>query len=265
MSGNEAFEMVSERGWSRGLDNLLRSGMARWFKTRMWLVQCLIWGGIIGFLLGTMLFGQATADRESALTLLAIMAGIMPAIAVVIIMQDAVVGEKKEGTAAWVLSKPVSRPSFVVSKLLANSLGVFVCMVVVPFVIAYIMLWIADGTAFDPLRFLGVMGAAFLNHLFFLTLTLMLGTMFDARGPVIGIGLAVLFMQQYLLGWLPFLRYLLPWTLAAPVHDLKDSLMLTLLTGSAVQNGQVILVACVLLECALFVAIGIWRFNRQEL
>jgi ABC-2 type transport system permease protein len=265
MPGNEAFEMVAERGWSRGLSNLLRSGLARWFKTRMWLIQSLVWGGIVGFLLGTILFGQAAADRESALTLLAIMAGIMPAIAVVIIMQGAVVGEKKEGTAAWVLSKPATRASFILSKLLANSLGVFVCMVLVPFAVAYILLWVNDGAAFDPARFLGVMGTASVHQLYFLTLTLMLGTIFDSRGAVIGIGLTVLFMQQYLLGTLPFLRYLLPWTLAVPISDPHDSLILTLLSGYAVQSAHLITVGCVLLECALFVAIGVWRFNRQEL
>jgi ABC-2 type transport system permease protein len=265
MSGNESFEMVGERGWSRGLNTLLRSGVAGWFKTRRWLVQSLIWGGIIGFLLGTLLFGQDTGGREAALTLLAIMAGIMPAIAVVIIMQDAVVGEKREGTAAWVLSKPVTRSSFIVSKLLANSLAVLVCMVVVPFAIAYIMLWIADGAAFKAVPFLGVMAAAFLSHLYFLTLTLMLGAIFDNRGPVIGIGLAFLFLQQYLLGTLPFLRYVLPWTLSAPIRDPHDSLILSLLSGYALQSSHLVLVACVLLQCVLFVLIGVWRFNRQEL
>jgi hypothetical protein len=38
-----------------------------------------------------------------------------------------------------------------------------------------------------------------------------------------------------------------------------------LLSGYPVQNAHLILVACVLLQCALFVLIGFWRFNRQEL
>jgi len=58
MSGNSAFEMVSERGWRRGLSNLLNNEFASWWKTRMWWVQCLIWVGLIGFMLGAVLFGS---------------------------------------------------------------------------------------------------------------------------------------------------------------------------------------------------------------
>ncbi len=67
----------------------------------------------------------------------AIFAGLFPAVGVVIIMQGVVVGEKKSGTAAWVLSKPVTRPAFILSKVIANSLGVLVTMVVLPGIVAY--------------------------------------------------------------------------------------------------------------------------------
>ncbi len=60
----------------------------------------------------------------------AVFAGMFPAVAVVIIMQGVLVGEKRDGTAAWVMSKPISRPAFILSKVLANSLGVLATMVV---------------------------------------------------------------------------------------------------------------------------------------
>ena len=62
-----------------------------------------------------------------------------PAIAVIIIMKDTLVGEKQSGTAAWVLSKPVSRPAFILSKLAANSIGVLATIVILPGVVAFIL------------------------------------------------------------------------------------------------------------------------------
>ncbi len=265
MSGNSAFEMVGERGWRRGLGNMLQSGLSRWFKTRTWWIQCLIWGGLLGFILGAMLFGRDKADFETVLIVFSIFAGLMPAVAVVIVMQDALVGEKREGTAAWVLSKPVARPAFILSKLISNSLGVLATMILVPCLLGYALISIGTKSAPDPLRFLGVMGVIFVSHFFFLSLTLMLGTLFTSRGPVIGIPLAVLFLQQNLIGFLPFLRYLLPWNLVVPLGNTPDALVSVLLLGAPVQSSHLITLAAVLVESALFVFISLWRFNREEL
>ena len=207
MSGNSAFVMVTERGWRRGLGNLLRNEFAAWWKTRQWWIQCLIWGGVIGFMLGAMIFGSSGfRSPDEALFVYSIFAGMFPAVAVVIIMQDAIVGEKQQGTAAWVLSKPASRPAFILSKFAANSVGVLATMVVFPGVIAYAMLSYAAGAPLALTRFLPALGVIFLNHLFYLALTLMLGTLFRGRGPVIGLSLEFLFMQQYLVGMLPVLE-----------------------------------------------------------
>jgi ABC-type transport system involved in multi-copper enzyme maturation permease subunit len=65
-------------------------------------------------------------------------------------MQDAVVGEKKDGTAAWVLSKPLTRPAFILSKIIANSVGILLTLVVVPCMVAYTILSIAHKSALNP-------------------------------------------------------------------------------------------------------------------
>jgi ABC-2 type transport system permease protein len=265
MSGNSAFEMVGERGWRRGLGNLLQSGLSRWFKTRTWWIQCLIWAGMLGFILSAMLFGKDKADTETLLIVFSVFAGLFPAVAVVIIMQDALVGEKREGTAAWVLSKPVTRPAFILSKLISNSLGVVATMIVVPCILAYILLSIGTKSPPDPLHFLAAMGVIFISHFFFLSLTLMLGTLFTARGPVIGIPLAILFLQQNLIGFLPFLRYVLPWNLVIPLGGTPDALLSSLLLGNPVQPVHLITLVVVFLESALFVFISLWRFSREEL
>ena len=263
MAGNSAFELANERGWRRGLGGMLRSELSRWWGTRMWWVQCLIWVGMIGFLLSAILFGAEDAPPSQEVAILyAIFAGLFPAVGVVIIMQGVVVGEKKSGTAAWVLSKPVTRPAFILSKVIANSLGVLATMVVLPGIVAYTLTAVATGSAWNLPGFLSAMGVIFLSHFFFLSLTLMLGAFFGSRGPVIGIALGLLFMQQYLVGWQPALRYVLPWKLVIPIGERLDAVAPCLLVGS--HNYSPILIVVVALESLLFLGIGLWRFSREE-
>jgi ABC-2 type transport system permease protein len=263
MSGNSDFVMVSERGWRRGFNNLLDNEFARWWGTRMWWVQALIWVGMIGFMLGALLFSTPDFKIEDGVMIYAVFAGVFPAVAVVIIMQGVLVGEKKDGTAAWVLSKPAARPAFILSKMVANSLGVLVTMVVLPGIVAYVLFFIRTKAGMDPLLFMAGLGVLFLHHLFYLTLTLMLGSFFNSRGPVIGISLAFLFMQQYLIGLLPALRYVLPWTLVVPLNNQSEVVVPALLTGQPIYSY--IPIIAVVVECVLFVLISLWRFNREEL
>jgi len=263
MPGNSAFELVSERGWRRGLNNLLSNEIARWWKTRIWWIQCLIWVGMIGFILAGVVFSTPDFKLQDGVMLYAVFAGLFPAVGVVIMMQGALVGEKRDGTAAWVMSKPAARPAFILSKLIANGLGVLVTMVLLPGGVAYILFFVGTKAPMNPVTFLAALGIIFLGHLFFLTLALMLGAFFNARGPVIGIGLALLFLQQYLIGWLPVLRYVLPWTLSIPLNNQTDAIVPNLLLGQPVQSFLPVVIIAV--ECILFVLIGVRRFNREEL
>ena len=242
---------------------MLRSGLARWFKTRMWWVQCLIWGSLIGSILATIAFNPQPPPSADLYMLFMVFASLFPAVGVVIIMQDALVGEKREGTAAWVLSKPITRPAFVLSKIIANSLGILVTMILVPCLIGFAIVSISTRSTLSPLAYLGSMGVIFINDFFFLSLTLMLGTFFDSRGPVIGIPLGVLFLQQNLIGFLPSLRFVLPWTLVMPVGNITP-LVQSFILNTPVPQDQLITLALIVVESILFVLIGLWRFNREE-
>jgi ABC-2 type transport system permease protein len=263
MSGNEAFEMVSGSSWSRGLDNMLRSGLVRWFKTRSWWVNCLIWSGVIGFILVGVAFNPQAPPFEEILSLFTVFIGLFPAVGVVILMQDALVGEKREGTAAWVLSKPVTRYAFILSKVIANAVGILVAMIFVPGGVAYAILSIAHHSALDPLGFLAAFGIIFISDLFFLSLTLMLGALFSNRAPVIGIPLALLFFQQNIIQLLPSLRFVLPWNLVIPLGN-TNSLVLALLLRTQPTSDHVILLIATAIEILLFIAISLWRFSREE-
>src|SRR4030065_1275208 len=263
MSGNEVFELESGTGVSRGLGNMVRSGLARWFKTKTWWIQCLIWGGISAIIFIALAFNRYQPPVADLFLFSFIFCGLFPAVGGVIIMQDAIVGEKREGTASWVLSKPLTRPAFVLSKVVANSVGILVTMIIVPCCIAFAIISFIHRSSLASLGILGAIGVIFISHFFFLTMTLMLGTIFNTRGPVIGIPLAILYLQQNFIGLLPSLRFVLPWNLVVPI-DTTNPLVLSLMMRTPVQSEHLAILLIIILESILFILIGLWRFSREE-
>jgi ABC-2 type transport system permease protein len=175
-------------------------------------------------------------------------------------MMDQVVGEKRNGTAAWVLSKPASRPAFIVAKLIPNALGVLVTMVAIPGAVAWVLVTLL-GTGAEVLPFLAGLAVIWLALLFYLTLTLMLGTLFDHAGAVVGLALAVLFGQQLVLTT-PIAPFL-PWALTAPVGQSPVSDASALMLGQPIPAPGAMAVAAV--GCIVFFAVAIRRFQRAEL
>jgi ABC-2 type transport system permease protein len=261
MAGNSAFELVQVRGWRGGLDNLLRGEFGSWWKSNTWWVQTLIWVGVINGILAGVLWGAEGIGPQEAAGFYSIFSGLFPTIAVIIILQDAVVGEKESGTASWVLSKPVARTAFILAKLIANTVGVIVTMVVFPGVVAYLQIRLA-GAQLAPLNFILGMGVLALNLIFFLTLTLMLGTLFAHRGPVIGIPLALAFGQQLLLGVAPFLVEVLPWILVVPFGNYELPIAATLMQGQPPPTMTPLYAISILI--VVFVSVSLWRFEQEE-
>ena len=261
MAGNSVFELVQVRGWRGGLNNLLRGELGSWWKSSSWWVQTLIWVGVINGILAGMLWGAEGVGPQEAATLYSVFSGLFPTIAVIIILQDAVVGEKESGTAEWVLSKPVSRTAFILAKLIANTIGVVVTMVVFPGIVAYLQIRLA-GADLTLFNFSLGMGVLALNLVFYLTLTLMLGTLFHHRGPVIGIPLALAFGQQMLLGLAPFLVQVLPWILVVPFGDYELPVAAALMQGR--QPPTLIPLYSVSILIVVFVVVSLWRFEKEE-
>lgn len=163
----------------------------------------------------------------------------------------------------WILSKPVSRSAFVLAKLVGNTVGVAVTIVLAQSLIAYGIIFWASGTAVPLPGFLGGMGVLLLHLFFYLTLTLMLGAAFSRRGPVIAIPLVFLFVQQLLLGLFPVLANVLPWTLTVSLDDSTyASVAGALMTGS--EPLSYLPLATTLGASVLFVGIAVWFLEQQE-
>ena len=240
---------------------MFHAELGRWFGTRMWWVQIIIWAAIINFILIPV--GLDGADSGELATLFNIFLGAFAAIGACIIMQGAIVGEKQTGTAAWVLSKPVARQAFILAKLVANSIGIALTIVLAQGLIAYLIITLITEPNLSPLRFLGGLGVQLVNLSFYITLTLMLGTIFAKRGPVIAIPLVFLFAQQWILALVPELEHILPWTLAIPpTNALYNSIATSVMIGREPFSYLPILTT--LFASVLFIVFALRVFEREQ-
>jgi ABC-2 type transport system permease protein len=135
-------------------------------------------------------------------------------------------------------------------------------MILIPGLIAYGLLSWKAGAPLDVLSFLAASGIFWINLLFYLSLTILLGTFFTHRGPVIGIPLAFAFGQQMLIGAAPFLARLLPYTLAVPLGDENGSIAAALLLGQ--KPPDLLPLVMTLVYIVVFIAVALWRFEREE-
>ena len=261
MNANNTFQLVNEQGWRRGLGNLLRAEMGSWWKTSSWWVQALIWVGVVNMGIASVVWGSSNEAQE-ALSLYALFSSLFPTIAIIIILQDAIIGEKESGTAAWVLSKPVSRTAFVVAKLIAHSVSVLITMTLLPGFVAYLQISLAGDTWLNPITFAGGLGVIWLYQMFFLTLTLMLGVLFEQRAAVISIPLALAFGTQMLISVVPASQYVLPWRLAVGVENETMSVIESVISGTAPFSWMPVLAVAGFV--VVFTAVSIHQFHSEE-
>jgi ABC-2 type transport system permease protein len=252
-------QALDQRGWRAGLSTLMSAGFGAWWRTKDWWTQALLWTFVVNGSVAVAVWGDAP-EGMTVFTLYGVMT-MFAAIAVAILMQEAIVGEKRNGTAAWVLSKPASREAFMLSKLVPNAVGVIATMIVIPSIFLLLQITLAGIETSVPLFALGLLIPA-LNLMFYLTLTLMLGTLFDSAGPVIAIPLAFAFGQQ-LITSIPGLGPLLPWALIVPTGDSDTSVTGAIMTGQPVDAPGAIVVTSV--ACVVFIVVAFWKWQRTEL
>jgi ABC-type transport system involved in multi-copper enzyme maturation permease subunit len=260
MSANAAYLVPSrERGWRMGLTNMLAKENGAWWRTRRWWLQCLIWLGLLNGTIALNIRGDIPLD--AAVEVFFVMAALGLPIAAISMGQDSVLGERHSGTAAWVLSKPIGRPAFILAKLIANGLGFLATGVVLPGAVAYIQITAVGRPHLSVLGFAGAMGLVYINLLFYLTIALMLATLFHGRGPVLGITLGLLIGFQMILKLAPWLEAVMPWRLLLSTGRF-GSLAGYLTMGRPLPTLTPIIAT--VLWCALFVVVAIWRFRREE-
>lgn len=271
MSANVSvpFKRVEEKGWRRGLGNLAQGEYSAWFKSSRWWIHLILWFAIINGMMGMMIYATAQAAKEGnagppMLIMYGFFGGMCVAFGVMIIMQRVIVGEKRSGTAAWVLSKPVTRTAFVVSRLVVNSIAILLTSVIVPGVILYITLGLfSDLGWLSPFGFAAGLVMFSLHAFYWIALVLMMGTLSESSSVVIAVPMALYFAFWMGSGLIPGLIYISPLLLTfSPDPDNINSVAASLMAGWPVFSWLPVISTAAF--CFIFIAIAIRRFNRQE-
>jgi ABC-2 type transport system permease protein len=253
--------LIPVRGSARlgGFGNMLRKELGQWFGTRTWWVQTLIWVLILnGISTIVMLnpFSPTEALQEVVQTFLPMSVGII-GIGTVITVQGAIVGEKQLGTAAWAISKPVSRSAFILAKMLAYTIGYFVTAILIPSTIFFFTVKALIPAPLPLIPFLFGAAITVLGQLFYLTLTLMLGTFYNSRGPIAGIGIGFIMTGLLLKGFIPMqVLIATPW----PLPDVAAGLAL----GSELPSTWPVPIIATTFWIIIMIAAALWRFEREE-
>lgn len=269
MTATSTLVTVKEQGWRMGFANLLRNENFDWWRSRRWLNQACLWLLIVnGFVVINLFILPAIIlpDEDVASMMDPVSEGIRAlfqlgatalAIGTIILAQGKVIGERQAGIAAWILSKPVARPAYFLSKIVALSIRIFAIMIGFQSAVAYGLLWFANGEPLPLLPFLLSAVGLTLHTFFYLALTLMLGVFVKTRIQVLGITMGSLFGGMLLSSLVSQLGLITPWSLPniLPVLALQIPLPLTNLLAPILMTT---------IWSIIFVVAALWKLSRLE-
>jgi len=276
MTANLELQRVKENSKLRGFKNLLRKENRAWWTTRLWWINALLWTLLLCGLMAIMLFGPNNELQEASEAQIAAAGGelgfilgvgvniffqfgvVVTAIGVIVLTQDVIISEKQNGLTEWLLSKPVNYRSYILAKLAANLPPILLLVVGLPSVVGYGLLSLRMGAPYQAVPYWSGVGILAIHTLFYLTLTLMLGTIFQSRGPILGIALASALGGNLIGGLFQPLLFVTPWnlpklaTLAASSQALPPELGIAPIIASFIWSLVFILVAVVIFESTEF-------------
>jgi ABC-2 type transport system permease protein len=262
-------------GWLAGFGNMLNKELGEWFRTRRWLWQALVWVAILDGMVALVLFvlpllesilpGLNASIEQSVPGVqpgakglyyyfaFAVMAG---SIGVIILAQDEIIQETQTGTAAWILSKPSARQSFILTKLLSNMVGALVFIIALPAVVFMGEVYLDTHQVVDLMPFLAGLGVFMLTMLFYISLVIMLGVLFESRGSVLGISFGLLLVGFAIGGFIPQISYILPVTMDKVAQLVVFGIPLPAMLISEITSAVVLTI--------VFILVALWRFQRKE-
>jgi ABC-2 type transport system permease protein len=260
LAAREGLVPVRESARLGGFGNMLRKELGQWWGTRTWWVQTLIWVSIlngVSTIIALTESGQPAEVLQGTLSAFIPMSLLVVGIGVVIMAQGAIVGEKQLGTAAWVMSKPASRAGFILAKMIAYTIGIWITATIIPSVLFLITMRMLVPAPLALMPFLTGVALAALGQLFYLALTLMLGTFFNSRGPIAAIGIGFMLAGSMLRELIPVqILVATPW----PLPDVAAGLAL----GSSLPTVWPIPIVATSVWIVVMTGVALWRFEREE-
>jgi ABC-2 type transport system permease protein len=262
-------------GWLTGFLNMLNKELGEWFRTRRWLWQLLTGVILINGFVFIILFimpmlepimpgfnaalqqpyiglppGSMGLSFYFTITLL------VGTIGVIILAQDEIIQEKQSGTAAWILSKPVARPSFILTKLLSNIIGALCFIVVLPAMVVLGEIYLNIHQMVPLMPFLAGVGVVLLTLIFYISLVIVLGVLSESRGPVLGISFGIMLGGMLLSNLVPYIAYVLPVTMDKVAQVLVIGMPLPVMFVSQVISTAVLSI--------VFILVALWHFQHKE-
>jgi ABC-2 type transport system permease protein len=269
VAAHRALRVAESNGRLSGFGNIFRKEMGDWFQTRRWLVNVILWVLMLNAFMAFVVVATSKEQQQAR-------PGVPPAsaqevavefffsflvvagpIGVIISSLDEIVGEKQSGTAAWVLSKPVSRDAFILSKLAANLLCSLLFIAAIPGLIAYFEIWILSGKSLALGPFLIGLALAGLTLAFYLTLSIFMGVISENRGRVLAVGLGLLLGGSILVQLVQAAALVLP----LMMQNIASAVVL----GKPLPSIAWIEVATTLLWCIGFAVLAPLFFRGKEL
>ncbi|MBA2679609.1 MAG: ABC transporter permease subunit [Ktedonobacteraceae bacterium] len=236
---------VQAAGWRSGLANLWRKESQHWQQT--WLWQAVIWASLLSGFTAIAGFAShrpalpASPASPGILMLMFLFFILFTSFGTVIMVHSKLLDEQQSGTMAWILSKPVTRAAFLLSKFAALP-GMLLTMTVIPGVIAYPIIWLFTGQMPSPLTFLLILVFNASTITFFYCLTLLLGVLLKKRVGILALGLFLCFV------------------LMQALFNNNANALLLIAHVLWLQLAAAALLTIALL-CFL---LALWRFTRQE-
>ena len=248
-----------------GFRNLLGKENGEWAAGPSLLAHAVIWilivavvSAVIAFVRGEMEPGYTPKDINDAGALMFFVLGsVASVIAVVAKTQGAIIGEKQLGTAAWGLSKPASRRAFLLAKLAVHFRWLLMVTLLVPAVVFYGLVTAVSTLPPPPLLFVGGLAILALGLLFYLALSLLLGTVFESRGPLAGTVFGFMVAGFMIANYAPWLTAGFPWLFFQSGFNL--------VAQERIPAHNLISIPATALWTGLFVLLALRRFERAEL
>ena len=221
-----------------GLSNSLRKELTEWFRSpKAFIVLGISLAGAI-FMTLIPFVARATGDAATAGDLLSMdptanvllgWTGQTVAFIAVLSTMALLSAERDRGTLAWSLSNPVSPTSIITAKFMASVLVVALVAVALPMVLSIGIATVAYGGLPD-LAVVGSFTGLFLAlPIFYIALTIGVGTAVRSTAGVAGVAFAVMFVPQIIGGFLPIANEISPtsigtWALAVAKGEAASAL-----------------------------------------
>lgn len=269
-------ETSKARSWRMGFANLFARESSKWWRSHRWWMQALIWlvilNGFVAFSLfvlpGIMEQAASTSNEElptQAELFVEMLHGffnisiVALPIGVIILVQGQVIKEKQTGTAAWILSKPVSRSAFILAKLLADALGILLILILLQFTIAYIQFSVVGDVALTEFVLTSILVTILV--IFYQIFTLMLSVFANSQEIILGVSLGMLLggllLKDALAPLVGRLVLFTPWALPMTINAAAG--------GTTLQGDLLLPVVSTIGWTFVCLAVTFWVFRQQEL